>query len=112
MEAWWLAFSLHEVEQRINAGDDGAVLDGIAICAMNKTPLPYWLADAFLGRRARVADYEAGSWDDVFGRPHKAGTHLEKAQKKKSSDFIAFFRVREIIQTGHRGQRRTFRASR
>jgi hypothetical protein len=67
-----------QMRARIEAGDGGAVLDAIAVCAAHELPLPHWLADEFLRRYSNVARGQARDWNDdrAFGLAYPRGTNI------------------------------------
>lgn len=76
---------LEELRQRFVDGDQSALLKAMYRSLMvRKTFVPQWLSDAFVKAYEDVCSAKAGSWDDVFGRPHPKGTHLEQLRDRWS----------------------------
>jgi hypothetical protein len=73
----YLAEVLEILKQRFEGGDKSALLYAIRYCLLLKRPLAEWLRLSFLSAYDAAMGYEIKSWDDVFGRPHPKGTHLE-----------------------------------
>lgn len=66
------------------AADGGCeVLRCMALCMANGLSAPGWLADAFVGRHARVVDAEVGTWDEAFGAPWPPRTRLAEVRKRR-----------------------------
>lgn len=66
------------------APDGGCeVLRCMAVCMANRLSVPGWLADAFVGRHARVVDAEVGTWDETFGAPWPPRTRLAEVRKRR-----------------------------
>ena len=51
----------HEIE----AGDGGAILDAVSVCAAHGLVIPGWIAFAFVERHQRVVTGECRSWSDA-----------------------------------------------
>jgi hypothetical protein len=66
------------------AADGGCeVMRCMAACMANRLSVPGWLADAFLGRHARVVDAAAGTWDEAFRAPWPPRTRLAEVRKRR-----------------------------
>ena len=75
---------LEGLRERCLSPDGGCdVLRAVSVCALHGLVMPPWLADAFVARRARVADAFVGSWDEAFGRPWPKGTKLALVRQKR-----------------------------
>jgi hypothetical protein len=59
-------------------------------------PIPIWVQIGFVMSYKRIMEYKAESWDDVFGRAHKKGIHLESARKKREMMISVYMRVEQI----------------
>jgi hypothetical protein len=94
----WMNQFLDDFRRRESEGDDKAVLDALALCLEFDLIVPEWLARTFFARYEKVRDFEAGSWDEVFGRPHKKGIHLERAKRKIELCMPVLERVKEIVE--------------
>ncbi len=81
------------------AGDNKALMKCIDFCCTNKLVIPNWAAEAFHQGYTKISNYEARSWDVVFGQPHK-GKHL-KAQRCDEYKHSIYKYVKERIGQGH-----------
>ena len=70
-----------DLRGRYEAGEKKMLLLAILYATMSRSPLPDWAADAFKNAFELVERGGAGSWDDVFGRPHPAGEHLKSIRR-------------------------------
>jgi hypothetical protein len=86
---------------RYEAGERGVLLLVILFAAMFRSPIPDWAADAFKEAYERVERGDAGTWDDVFGRPHPAGRHLRSIQLEHQR-----FKVWGLVRYFHEGEGR------
>lgn len=90
---------LLELEQAYNDTGDGAlILEAIYLCSLRDLPLPGWVQKAYLSAYRKVRQYEAGSWDEIFGKPHPKGTHLEAKRERWEKQERVYFRVKEILR--------------
>ena len=64
---------------------------------MNNFLMPKWLQRAYRIAYRKVRHYNAGSWDEVFERPHPKNTQLETKREKRLKSFKIYNRVNEII---------------
>lgn len=93
-----IAFEAYEKEYL--AGDTQALMKCIDYCCTKKIVIPNWAAEAFHLGYAKIRNYEARSWDTVFGKPHKKGTHLK--EQRCEEDRISIHKyVKERIDQGH-----------
>ncbi len=72
------------------------IIEVLHICSLNSLPLPRWCEMGFLKAYRKVRQYRAKSWDDVFGRPHKKGTHLETKRQEREKPHLVYRRIEEI----------------
>lgn len=87
------------MQAAIEAGDGGAVLDAISICAENWLILPSWLRDEYLRRYGAVARGFARDWNDprAFGAAYPKGTNIATV-RARATDAPAAYRVaRELM---------------
>ena len=70
--------------------------EAVFVCAMNDFPMPEWCAMAYIAAFRDVKQFRAGSWDDVFGRPHQKGTHLEAKRQKREKEAAVYLMVKEL----------------
>lgn len=80
----------------IDSGDLFWVLKSISYCAMKRTSLPEWVEDAFTKAFNLVESAHAKSWDDVFGKPYKKGTHLAAVRRNRELRWKIFEHVENI----------------
>lgn len=90
---------LTQEQAKFEAGSGIALLGAIRICANHDLPLPQWAARAYIKAYDKVLSCTAGSWDEVFGRPYKKGTHLAALRKRRMN------RIRVWLAMKHRGER-------
>jgi hypothetical protein len=64
------------------AGDAWALMRTVHFCVAAGVVVPKWAADAFNAAFREVATKQAGSWDNVFGRPWPKGMHLGRARER------------------------------
>lgn len=96
--------SMHELfykecEKEHLAGDTKAFMKCIDFCCTNKLVIPNWAAEAFHEGYTKINNYEARSWDVVFGKPNK-GKHLKEQRCDEDKQLIHKC-VRELINQGH-----------
>lgn len=87
-------------EREYIAGDSLALLRCIDFCCTKKIVIPNWAAEAFHLGYTKIRNYEAKSWDTVFGKPHKKGTHLKEQRCEEDKISIHKY-VKERIDQGH-----------
>lgn len=91
---------LHRCMQRLAAGDGFAMMLALRLCANHDLPMPAWLASAYIERFDRVLNYQANSWDEVFGSPIPKGKHLAALQKKRALQPKLFLMTKELMAKG------------
>lgn len=96
---WTGAQELRQWHKQFQAGNKAAVLEALHLCTLNDLPIPRWCAMGYLAAYREVRFYRAGSWDDVFGRPHKKGTHLGAKRQHREKSLRVYNRIREILRT-------------
>jgi hypothetical protein len=62
--------------KRFDAGEAGALLDAIDMCARAGMPMPLWAAEAFCGRYVSWAQFRAQTLDEAFGVMRPKGMHV------------------------------------
>lgn len=87
-------------EREYLAGDSRALTRCIDYCCTKKIVIPNWAAEAFHLGYTKIRNYEARSWDTVFGKPHKKGTHLKEQRCEEDKISIHKY-VKERIDQGH-----------
>lgn len=87
---------LDTLRLRYEDGDQGALLDAIALCADNGLPLPQWCASAFCAAYMRVKNYKLRSWDEAFGKPHPARAQLPAAEQRHRLMYPVWKRVTQL----------------
>lgn len=91
-------FYYDECERRYLSGDSMALMECIDFCAEKKVALPEWAAEAFRSNLLKIKNYEARSWDDVFGKPHK-GVHIK--EKRLNQDRLMIYdSVKKLVDQG------------
>ncbi|WP_408997958.1 hypothetical protein ACJ77P_08190 [Syntrophus buswellii] len=93
---WQGAQELVELYEVYRAGNRSAIIDALYVCSLNSLPIPYWCEMAFLSSYRQVTQFRAKSWDDVFGRPHKKGTHLATKRQDREKSLSVYYRIKEI----------------
>ena len=88
---------LDAMQQAYESGGHLRLLSAVNLCAMHDLPTPEWVRRGFVDCYRRVVEYEAKSWDDVFGRPHPKGLHLESARRRESRRIPVYTRINEIL---------------
>ena len=66
---------------------------------LNDLPVPRWCAMGYLTAFRDVIQYRAKSWDDVFGKPHNKGVHLEAKREHREKSFLVYYRIKDILGT-------------
>jgi hypothetical protein len=67
---------------KLKEGDKSELLHFIANCFACRSAVPDWAAEMFHKAVLKSFSKEIRSWDEVFGRPIKKGTHLRRAKRK------------------------------
>jgi hypothetical protein len=93
---WQGAQELIELYESYHAGDKGAVLKALHICFFTHLPIPRWCENAYLGAYRSVKFYNAKTWGDVFGSPHKKGAHLSTKKQETNYSFRVYDRIKQI----------------
>lgn len=94
---WTGAQSLVELEKAHNETQNPAIiLEAIYHCTLNDFAIPEWCALAYLNAYRKVTHFKAKSWDDVFGRPHPKGTHLDARREELVQGHEVYRRINEI----------------
>ena len=88
--------NMADLERKFVAGEAIAMLKAIRVCANCDLPLPAWAASAYISRFDRVHSAQAGSWDEVFGRPVPKGTHLKKLRERRALGLAVLERVEQL----------------
>ena len=70
---WNTLHELDDLEKAFAAGDKGAVLHAVYLCALDDLVMPEWLSEAFRRQYIRGLHGHLSSWHDVFGRPKTKG---------------------------------------
>ena len=96
---WLGAADLKELCELYRKGNKAALIKALEVCALNSLPLPRWCEMAYLSAYREICQYEARSWDDVFGRPHPKGTHLETKREIFLKSDSVYDRINEILKT-------------
>lgn len=76
--------------------DPAVIIEGLYVCSLNSLPLPRWCEYGFLSAYRNVHHYRAKTWDDVFGKPHQRGTHLEAKRQEREKRHLVYRRIEQI----------------
>lgn len=93
---WVGAQELGELYEVYQTGKRSAITEALYVCTLNSLPIPRWCEMAFLSAYRQVRHFRAKSWDDVFGRPHKKGTHLETKRQEREKSLSVYHRIKGI----------------
>lgn len=93
---WVGAQELKEVFEIHKQGNKNAITEGLFVCTFYSLPMPKWLEMAYLGAYRAIRHYKKKSWDDVFGRPHPKGMHLETKRQESEKPFLVYKRIEQI----------------
>jgi hypothetical protein len=74
LRQWSSAQHILSLKPKVEAGDGNALLDCVNSLLSSGLTAPSWLAEAFGWRHQAVISAQVGSWDDVFGKPHRYNT--------------------------------------
>jgi hypothetical protein len=91
---------LEKGRELYETGDKEELLYCLDYCISKRQPIPAWLGQAFLAAYDKVRRHNAGSWDDVFGKPVEKGRHLAAARRKIKVLWPLFWRIRGRNATG------------
>ena len=80
-------------------GDKRALLFAMYLCSRHGTPLPRWLADAFVKTFRDAEAFKYRSWDDAFGRPRLKGAKKARGVYKELKIPI-WLKARELHAKG------------
>ncbi|MFP3984116.1 MAG: hypothetical protein ACLFV2_10555 [Desulfurivibrionaceae bacterium] len=95
---WIAAQRLEELRSLYLETKDGSIiLEALYHCCLESLPLPEWCEVGYLAAYRKIRQYSAGSWDEVFGRPHPKGTHLNAKNEKWGNRHKAYLRICEIL---------------
>ena len=86
-----------ELRREFEAGHYGAVLTAIFLAFECDRPVPDWARDAFCERYS--THVTARSWDDVFGKLHRKGSHAF-SRSLDARKWEIHRRVRELHEQG------------
>jgi len=87
---------IKKCRERFLEGDQFALLEALSTCLGASMPIPIWVQKGFVRAYRRIAEYEANSWDDVLGPPHKKGIHLAAERKKREMMISVYLKVQAI----------------
>ena len=90
---------LGAAQQRWEGGDKSALLQTLFYCLYFEIVPPHWLADAFADAFFQVTNFQANSWDDVFGKPHPKGAKISARRRHSEIEMSLYLRVRELSKT-------------
>jgi hypothetical protein len=87
-------------ERAFRGGNKSALLAAVAECADAGLTMPEWLASAYLRAYRSVRNYEAKSWDDVFGSAHRKGTNLTARRRRHEKSVKVWLAVESARRRG------------
>ena len=93
---WYDVQELKKFYQDYKDGNKQALMEAIFICSMNSLPLPRWCEIAFIKAYRHIRQYRAKHWEDVFGKAHPKGTHLETKRQEREYPVIIYERIQKI----------------
>jgi hypothetical protein len=82
------------------SGDRFYVLAAITICFRQQTAVPAWAQEAFMRAFDTVNEAHAASWDEVFGKPHPKGVHIQRHRHWLEYSHQVHARVVELHAAG------------
>jgi hypothetical protein len=88
-----------ELRRDLEKGDRSALLQMVYHAAQHRRPLPEWAAEAFPIAYTWVMRGSARTWDDAFGPPFPAGTHIHKLKLESRR-----YEVYQLVQEIHRDE--------
>ena len=101
------ALAKHEAAQEVarsratclSPGGGTEVIRCVALCLANDLRPPQWLSDAFIERRARVAEAYVKSWDseEAFGAPWPPRARLESIRRRKKLKSLVHQAVWDMV---------------
>jgi hypothetical protein len=97
---YWAMASIEMCRRRFLDGDDFAMMKAIRTCANHDLVMPQWLAQAYIERFDAVLNYQAKTWDEVFGSPTEEGKQLAALRKRRKLQPQIFSKVRALTDAG------------
>ncbi len=88
------------ISRKIDAGDKGAILEGIYYCICQDRPVDGHIAGEFFNAYTAVIWHHHKSWDDVFGRPLPRGAQLIAARRHARLRMSVTRRVEKLVAAG------------
>jgi hypothetical protein len=103
---WMGAQELKDLHELYRAKKNVAlIIEALYVCSLNSLPIPRWCEMAFLAAYRKVRQYKAKSWDEVFGRPHPKGIHLDRKEMEREKSLRVYRRIREVSKGNLFGKR-------
>jgi hypothetical protein len=93
---WQAAQELMELYDSHKKGDKGAILKALHVCFIHRLQIPRWCETAYVNAYRKVNFFQAKTWQDVFGNPHKKGTHIATKKQEKEMSFRVYDRIGQI----------------
>jgi hypothetical protein len=90
-----VALMCEAYESSFNAGDQQSLMLAIRKCLAARETPPDWAADALCEAIRRVERFEAVSWDEVLGKPHK-GRKIDCIRSELAVRWTVFARVHQL----------------
>lgn len=80
------------LERQFVAGNKGALLEAVRVCLINDVPVPRWAVRAFSRAwwQTKMGPPLHKSWDEVFGRPHAKGEHLDRKMQARKFTWLVY----------------------
>lgn len=79
--------SLNKYKDKYEKGDKFFLMLAIKTCAEFSVDLPEWVKNNFIDSYNKIINAQYKSWDEVFGKPFKSGSHIAAIEKKKKYQF-------------------------
>lgn len=93
---------MDDLKERYEGGEKGALMYALYNCLSNGWEPPEWVRWGFIGAFDDVVMARVGSWDDVFGSPHRKGEHFELKRIRRQLAPKVYIRALELqIEEGH-----------
>lgn len=91
-------FRLEELGKAFAAGDRGALMAALRVCANHDLPMPQWLSKAYIRSYDQVLTCRVKSWDEAFGAPFPKGANLNALRKRRELRYRIGLAVLNRIQ--------------
>ena len=91
--------AIQRIESRrkqFDAGDQGALMAALRVCACHEIVMPEWVASAYIKAYDQVLTCREKSWNVVFGAPFPKGANINARRKKRVLMFAVLNAVNHI----------------